>query len=109
MTMDAQTGEVAGASVQIGAPIVEKGLIDVTIQARDSGIYHAITDCGAGGLSSAVGEMSSEIGAEIHLDTVRLKSSPPTVGVGFQCTPHRVILSLAGPSNQRAGSCVGYL
>ena len=35
MTMDAQTGEVAGASVQIGAPIVEKGLIDVVLAARD--------------------------------------------------------------------------
>ena len=73
MTMDAQTGEVAGASVQIGAPIVEKGLIDVIVQARDLGMYHAITDCGAGGLSSAVGEMASDIGAEIDLDQVQLK------------------------------------
>ena len=73
MTMDAQTGEVAGASVQIGAPIVEKGLIDVIMQARDLSLYHAITDCGAGGLSSAVGEMAAEIGAEVDLQHVRLK------------------------------------
>jgi phosphoribosylformylglycinamidine synthase len=73
MTMDAQTGEVAGASVQIGAPIVEKGLIDVILQARDSGLYHAITDCGAGGLSSAVGEMANPLGAEVDLMHVRLK------------------------------------
>jgi len=73
MTMDAQTGEVAGASVQIGAPIVEKGLIDVIVKARDMGLYHAITDCGAGGLSSAVGEMASTIGAEVDLKHVRLK------------------------------------
>ncbi|HEX7975173.1 MAG TPA: phosphoribosylformylglycinamidine synthase subunit PurL [Anaerolineales bacterium] len=73
MTMDAQTGEVAGASVQIGAPIVEKGLIDVTIQARDRRLYHAITDCGAGGLSSAVGEMASACGGAVQLERVPLK------------------------------------
>ncbi len=73
MTMDAQTGEVAGASVQIGAPIVEKGLIDVIVQARDLGLYHAITDCGAGGLSSAVGEMANPTGADVDLQGVRLK------------------------------------
>jgi phosphoribosylformylglycinamidine synthase len=73
MTMDAQTGEVSGASVQIGAPIVEKGLIDVTILARDRRLYHAITDCGAGGLSSAVGEMASVCGGIVHLDRVPLK------------------------------------
>ena len=73
MTMDAQTGEVSGASVQIGAPIVEKGLIDVVMAARDCGLYHAITDCGAGGLSSAVGEMASKIGAVIQLERVHLK------------------------------------
>lgn len=73
MTMDAQTGEVSGASVQIGDPITEKGLIDVITRARDLGLYSDITDCGAGGLSSAAGEMASQIGAEIELKNVRLK------------------------------------
>lgn len=73
MTMDAQTGEVSGASVQIGAPITEKGLIEVVMRARDAGLYHAITDCGAGGLSSAVGEMAADLGATVELDRVRLK------------------------------------
>jgi phosphoribosylformylglycinamidine synthase subunit PurSL len=73
MTMDAQTGEVAGASVQIGDPIVEKGLIDVILQARDRELYSAITDCGAGGLSSAVGEMASTLGADVDLASVQLK------------------------------------
>ncbi|MCE1252950.1 MAG: phosphoribosylformylglycinamidine synthase subunit PurL, partial [Anaerolineae bacterium] len=75
MTMDAQTGEVSGASVQIGVPITEKGLIDVTVIARDEGLYNAITDCGAGGLSSAVGEMASTCGGEVDLSSVRLKYS----------------------------------
>ncbi|MEW5939144.1 MAG: phosphoribosylformylglycinamidine synthase subunit PurS, partial [Chloroflexota bacterium] len=73
MTMDAQTGEVSGASVQIGDPITEKGLIDVITRARDLGLYNDITDCGAGGLSSAVGEMASKIGADVELRNVRLK------------------------------------
>lgn len=73
MTMDAQTGEVAGASVQIGDPITEKGLIEVIVRARDAGSYHAITDCGAGGLSSAVGEMASANGGEVDLSRVKLK------------------------------------
>lgn len=73
MTMDAQTGHVAGASVQIGDPIIAKGLIEVVTRARDLELYHAITDCGAGGFSSAVGEMASAIGAEIDLTHVKLK------------------------------------
>ncbi|MBI5031697.1 MAG: phosphoribosylformylglycinamidine synthase subunit PurL [Chloroflexi bacterium] len=73
MTMDAQTGEVAGASVQIGDPITEKGLIEVIVRARDAKIYNAITDCGAGGLSSAVGEMAKDGGADVDLVNVRLK------------------------------------
>jgi len=73
MTMDAQTGVVSGASVQIGDPITEKGLIEVITRARDRKLYHAITDCGAGGLSSAVGEMSNHTGAEVDLQRVRLK------------------------------------
>ena len=73
MTMDAQTGEVSGASVQIGDPITEKGLIDVIVRARDTGLYNDITDCGAGGLSSAVGEMASKIGCDVELTRVRLK------------------------------------
>jgi len=73
MTMDAQTGEVSGASVQIGDPITEKGLIDVVVRARDLGLYNDITDCGAGGLSSAVGEMASSIGCDVNLASVHLK------------------------------------
>ncbi len=73
LTMDAQTGQVAGAAVQIGDPITEKGVIEVVTRARDAGLYHAITDCGAGGLSSAVGEMSAELGAKVQLEKVPLK------------------------------------
>ena len=70
-TMDATTGEVAGASVQIGDPVVEKLLIDALVGAED--LYSGITDCGAGGLSSAVGEMAEGVGADVDLDRVPRK------------------------------------
>ena len=71
LTMDATTGSVAGASVQIGDPVTEKLLIDVLVGAEE--LYTAITDCGAGGLSSAVGEMADGVGADVELDLVPLK------------------------------------
>jgi len=73
MEMTYETGEVAGSAVQIGHPIHEKQVQEVVLRARDEGLYTAITDCGAGGLSSAVGEMGAELGAEVHLDRVPLK------------------------------------
>ena len=70
-TIDATTGDVAGASVQIGDPITEKLLIDVM---RDCiGLYTAVTDCGAGGLSSAVGEMAEGVGADVDVSLAPLK------------------------------------
>lgn len=71
MTMDATTGDVSGASVQIGDPITEKLLIDVLTQQRQH--YRSITDCGAGGLSSAIGEMAEGVGADVDVSRVHLK------------------------------------
>jgi phosphoribosylformylglycinamidine synthase len=68
-----ESGEASYSSVQIGNPIVEKKLIDVLLQARDRRLYRRITDCGGGGLSSAVGEMAAETGARVYLDKVPLK------------------------------------
>jgi phosphoribosylformylglycinamidine synthase len=64
---------VSSGAVQIGNPIEEKKVADVLLQARDEGLYSAITDCGAGGLSSAVGEMGSKLGARVDLEAVPLK------------------------------------
>jgi phosphoribosylformylglycinamidine synthase len=71
LTEESET--VSSGAVQIGNAIEEKRVTDTILQARDKGLYSAITDCGAGGLSSAVGEMGAEIGAEVHLDKVPLK------------------------------------
>jgi phosphoribosylformylglycinamidine synthase II len=67
------TGSEFSHAVQIGNAIVEKKMVDTILQARDKNLYSSITDCGAGGLSSAVGEMGAELGAEVNLDRVPLK------------------------------------
>jgi phosphoribosylformylglycinamidine synthase len=64
---------VSSGAVQIGNPIQGKKMLDAMLQARDKGLYTAVTDCGAGGLSSAVGEMGRELGARVELDRVPLK------------------------------------
>ena len=49
-------------AVQIGDPITQKRMFDFLIRARDAGLYNFITDNGAGGLSSSIGEMAGECG-----------------------------------------------
>jgi len=49
-------------AVQIGDPITQKRMFDFLIRARDRGLYRFITDNGAGGLSSSIGEMAGECG-----------------------------------------------
>ena len=71
--MDASTVDHVGSAVQIGDPIIEKGLIEVIERARDAKLYNAITDCGAGGFSSSVGEMGEDLGVEVDLSEVPLK------------------------------------
>lgn len=61
-------------AVQIGAPITQKKMADFLLEARDLGLFNCITDNGAGGLSSSLGEMAREPGGvEVHLDRAPLK------------------------------------
>ena len=60
-------------AVQIGNAITEKKMADVILAARDRNLFTAVTDCGAGGLSSAIGEMGEDIGATVELEKVPLK------------------------------------
>jgi phosphoribosylformylglycinamidine (FGAM) synthase-like enzyme/phosphoribosylformylglycinamidine (FGAM) synthase PurS component len=71
--MSSEINAQAGSAVQIGAPITEKKVADVIIQARDLRLYHAITDCGAGGFSSAIGEMGARTGVQVELAHAPLK------------------------------------
>ena len=73
LELTAESDTVSGGAVQIGNAIEEKKVLDVILQARDRGLYTSITDCGAGGFSSAVGEMGADLGAVVHLDRAPLK------------------------------------
>ncbi len=73
VTLHAESEVVSSTAVQIGDPITEKNLTDALLEARDAGLYSSVTDCGAGGLSSAVGEMGEICGARVDLEKVPLK------------------------------------
>ncbi len=69
-------------AVQIGNAIEEKRLLDAILRARDwkaddaspaKPLYSGLTDCGAGGFSSAIGEMASSLGAHVQLDKAPVK------------------------------------
>ncbi|MFW5743616.1 MAG: phosphoribosylformylglycinamidine synthase subunit PurQ, partial [Spirochaetota bacterium] len=61
-------------AVQIGEPITQKKMADFLLEARDAGLYKGITDNGAGGLSSSLGEMARDAGGgRIDLDGCPLK------------------------------------
>ena len=70
------TEESPSSAVQIGDPITQKKMIDMLLEARDAGLIQVITDNGAGGLSSSVGEMAELTGgAELDLGEVPLKQA----------------------------------
>ena len=62
------------SAVQIGDPIVQRRVLDLLLEARDADLFRGITDNGAGGLSSSLGEMARESGGvRIDLDAAPLK------------------------------------
>ncbi|TWT95993.1 Phosphoribosylformylglycinamidine synthase subunit PurL [Botrimarina colliarenosi] len=71
--LTSESESLSGGAVQIGNAVEEKKVADVLLEARDRGLYTAVTDCGAGGFSSAIGEMGEEIGAEVWLEKAPLK------------------------------------
>jgi phosphoribosylformylglycinamidine synthase len=68
-----ESERISSGAVQIGNPIQEKKMVDTILQCRDKNLYNAITDCGGGGLSSAVGEMGQDLGVQVYLERVPLK------------------------------------
>jgi phosphoribosylformylglycinamidine synthase len=61
-------------AVQIGDPITQKKMMDFLLEARDLDLYRTLTDNGAGGLSSSIGELAQiSNGCEIYLDRCPLK------------------------------------
>jgi phosphoribosylformylglycinamidine synthase len=71
--LDTESHEEDQQAVQIGNPIEEKKVADFILAAREQGLIEFVTDCGAGGFSSACGEMLETCGGVIDLDQVKLK------------------------------------
>ncbi len=71
--LTSESEEISSGAVQIGNPITEKKVVDTLMQAREEDLYDCITDCGAGGLSSAVGEMGENTGVKAEIGDVPLK------------------------------------
>ncbi len=71
--MTHRTNEVNASAVQIGHPIEEKRVADAVLAAGEAGLIRAITDCGAGGFASALGEMGEKTGVRVWLERVPLK------------------------------------
>jgi len=62
------------SAVQIGDPITQRRMFDFLWVAKQENLFSSITDNGAGGLSSSVGEMAEDTGGCIlHLDRAPLK------------------------------------
>jgi phosphoribosylformylglycinamidine synthase subunit PurSL len=66
--------ESPAQAVQIGDPITQRNMYEFLIEARNLDLFRALTDNGAGGLSSSIGEMSRlSGGADIDLAKAPLK------------------------------------
>ncbi|MBL9140616.1 MAG: phosphoribosylformylglycinamidine synthase subunit PurS, partial [Phycisphaerae bacterium] len=100
-------------AVQIGNAITEKKMLDALLAARDQPggpIYRGLTDCGAGGFSSAVGEMGRELGATVHLERAPVKYdglSPTEVWISE--AQERMVLAVPAANVARLRSiCADY-
>lgn len=76
--MTGETLAKESAAVQIGHPITERQFMTAIPVLRDADCIRSITDLGAGGISSAAGEIGSETGVELDLDRVTLKDQSLT-------------------------------
>jgi phosphoribosylformylglycinamidine synthase len=74
-SLELHTGSemVSSGAVQIGDPITERRAMDAVLRCAELDLFSSITDCGAGGFSSAIGEMAEGLGAEIELQHAPLK------------------------------------
>lgn len=71
--MTDRTASVNSSAVQIGNAIEEKRMFDALLEARDLGFIRAMTDCGAAGFSSAIGEIGENIGVSVDISKAPLK------------------------------------
>ncbi len=98
-SMSGETLAKESAAVQIGHPITERKFATAIPVLRDAGLIRSITDLGAGGISSAAGEMGAETGVELDLDTIPLKDHSLTAWeIMLSESQERMLLAIA-PEN----------
>ncbi len=68
-----RTSTVNSSAVQIGNAIEEKRVSSALLEARDLDMIRAVTDCGAAGFASAIGEMAEGIGATVDISKAPTK------------------------------------
>ncbi|MCK6462250.1 MAG: AIR synthase-related protein [Candidatus Pacebacteria bacterium] len=108
--MTDKTISVNSAAVQIGNAIEEKRMFDALLVCRDKGLIRAITDCGAGGFSSAIGEMGNETGVRVFLERAPLKyTGLAPWEIWISESQERMIVAVA-PENVKEfiSICAGY-
>lgn len=71
--MTDRTAQVNSSAVQIGNAIEEKRTFDALLEARDLDLIRAMTDCGAAGFSSAIGELGENVGLTVDISRAPLK------------------------------------
>lgn len=71
--MTERTTNVNSSAVQIGNAIEEKRAFDALLEARDLNLIRALTDCGAAGFSSAIGELGEDVGVDVDISKAPLK------------------------------------
>lgn len=73
LELHTESESLSSGAVQIGDPITERKAMDAVMACADLDLFSSITDCGAGGFSSAIGEMAEGLGAVVQLDKAPLK------------------------------------
>ncbi|MBA4385787.1 MAG: hypothetical protein C0410_13705 [Anaerolinea sp.] len=101
----AKTMTVDAAHVQIGTPIEQRIFMEAIPVLRDANCTRAITDCGAAGISCAVGELGSSVlvarrkllsGVWINLAWVPLKcAGMPSWAIYLSESQERMVLAVA--------------
>ncbi len=90
---------ISSQSVQIGHPLVQKKVLDALMDLKRERLFHAVTDCGGGGLSSAVGEMANPDGVTVELSQIPLKYPLPFISDYWISESQERMLLAVPPAN----------
>ena len=95
LSSDAEQRQDVNQSVQIGSPIVEKGVFEVMDLLERLGYIEAAQDCGAGGWNSAVGELA-ELLHKLEKKRDEIQSLFEEKGITRETTDHEKLAACSG-------------